>query len=270
MGSIDSDHEGAYHLVKAGRWAFDETGRWDEPLDWLQMERIRFTVSQLPAGVGSVLDVGCGRGDIANRVGGGVFVAACDLSVKGLVRVKAPRVRAEVSSLPFASSSFDFVICAEVLEHLTSSEMEAALEEMCRVSRRHVLLTVPYKEDLSRMLVRCKVCWEIFHAYGHLRSFDEGALERIHPRLRLVSRRTLCWPERAIGHGIQEFRRNLLGIFENHPNLICPSCGNRDFRCGVREYVLRKLTGLVNRLSDPGTVEQGWASALYVVEEKCG
>jgi SAM-dependent methyltransferase len=245
---------------------FDETDRWDEPLDDVQLGRIAFTLSQVPRDVTTVLDVGCGRGDITNRLPRRLEVVACDLSVRGLRRVRTPAVRASVARLPFRSKSFDLALCAEVLEHLTTEDLPPTLGEICRVARRYLLVTVPYREDLSRMLTRCPGCGAVFHAYGHLRTFDPEGLHDLHPRLRLVSRAVRTWPERAVRPAIRDLRRRVFKIYETHPNLICPACGNRDFRAGWTAFVIRKVSGLANRLSLPGTVEEGWIAALYSVE----
>lgn len=55
----------------------------------------------------------------------------------------SPDVAGSVLKLPFASESFDVVACYEVLEHLPYSEFPKALKEIHRVSRKHVVLSLP-------------------------------------------------------------------------------------------------------------------------------
>lgn len=43
--------------------------------------------------------------------------------------------------LPFESDSFDCVVCSDVLEHLEN--MHAVFDDLCRLSNRHVLLSLP-------------------------------------------------------------------------------------------------------------------------------
>ena len=73
----------------------------------------------------STLDAGCGEGETLVRLGPllGERIAAVDLSAYSVGRVteRLPAVDAQVASvtdLPFADSSFDLVLCLEVLEHL--------------------------------------------------------------------------------------------------------------------------------------------------------
>jgi ubiquinone/menaquinone biosynthesis C-methylase UbiE len=51
----------------------------------------------------------------------------------------------DVTALPFANDSFDVVTMLEVLEHVPATTK--ALQEVCRVARRFLILSVPSKED---------------------------------------------------------------------------------------------------------------------------
>jgi ubiquinone/menaquinone biosynthesis C-methylase UbiE len=54
-----------------------------------------------------------------------------------------PDVAGSVLSMPFEDAAFDVVACFEVLEHLPYDDFPKALEELSRVSRKHVVLSVP-------------------------------------------------------------------------------------------------------------------------------
>lgn len=55
----------------------------------------------------------------------------------------SPDVVGSVLKLPFVYRSFDIVTCYEVLEHLPYNEFPKALKEIHRVSRKHVVLSLP-------------------------------------------------------------------------------------------------------------------------------
>ena len=104
----------------------------------------------------SVLEVGCGEGEIADRLRErfGGQVTALDLPDAGLRAEWQGRddrvgyLHGDAHKLPFADNSFDLVVAVEVCEHLT--DPDAGLAEMARVSRRHLVLSVP-REPIFRM-----------------------------------------------------------------------------------------------------------------------
>lgn len=102
-----------------------------------------------------LLDVGCGEGFVLNMLARelpGVEMTGLDLSREALAWAGrlCPQARlgqAEATALPLASQSFDLVLCLEVLEHLP--QPEAALAELCRVSRGRLILSVPHQPYFS-------------------------------------------------------------------------------------------------------------------------
>jgi SAM-dependent methyltransferase len=97
----------------------------------------------------SVLDAGCGEGELLRRgLLAGVPAVSLDRSPEALaeIRTHTPGCRpvcGSVLELPFPRASFDAVVCLEVLEHL--EDPAAAVAELLRVARRAVVLSVPYE-----------------------------------------------------------------------------------------------------------------------------
>lgn len=98
----------------------------------------------------SVLDAGCGEGfvvDYLARQNPDLKLTGVDLSEEAIAYAEAhfgERARFRTGSvykLPFSDNSFDVVLCSEVLEHL--DDPGRAVQELKRVARRHVLITVP-------------------------------------------------------------------------------------------------------------------------------
>jgi len=93
-----------------------------------------------------LLDIGCGRGGVVERIHHQVALAVgVDVDVASLREHRAPAVKraaADAGALPFADGSFDLVICSWVLEHLRNPE--AVFAEVARVLRpggRFIFLT---------------------------------------------------------------------------------------------------------------------------------
>lgn len=95
--------------------------------------------------VQSVLEVGIGPRvvpGVLRELGKEVKTADIDASLKPDYVVS---VQALSSLIP--ADSFDLVLCARVLHHIPLDQVDAALEEMSRVSKRYVVLTLP-SDDL--------------------------------------------------------------------------------------------------------------------------
>jgi SAM-dependent methyltransferase len=92
-----------------------------------------------------VLDAGAGSGTFSNRLSAeGFDVTSTDVTDEALevlrARVWGPVVRADATSLPFRTESFDAVVLAEVLEHVEDDA--GALAEAARVLRPQGVLAV--------------------------------------------------------------------------------------------------------------------------------
>jgi SAM-dependent methyltransferase len=87
----------------------------------------------------AILEIGPGPGMVT------AALRAIDIEVT-TVDVQAelnPDVVASVTNLPFENGSFDVSMCCQVLEHLPFEQFVPALEELCRVSRKVVLVSLP-------------------------------------------------------------------------------------------------------------------------------
>jgi SAM-dependent methyltransferase len=119
-------------------------------LQQILLRRFHRTAAEFFAQTGarSVLDAGCGEGFAMREIlhHSAAAVVGLDGSV-GALRIASmlnPQRNFAVGDLfelPFPTSSFDLVVCMEVLEHL--DDPQQGLRELCRVSREWLLLTVP-------------------------------------------------------------------------------------------------------------------------------
>ena len=88
----------------------------------------------------SVLDVGCGRGEILYQArAAGAFAAGADFAQAAL-RVaastsQAPVLRCDAKRLPFAEKTFDRIFFLGVLDHLHDWELKDCFSEFKRVLR---------------------------------------------------------------------------------------------------------------------------------------
>ena len=166
VGVVIGNHTHKYTARNpAIRWL---TERWVANL-----ERVFAQVDEDPEPVRQALEVGCGEGVIAARLHDRWGqVTALDLPDAGLRAdwrgVDGPRfLHANALELPFADDRFDVVVAAEVLEHLP--DPDKGLQEMARVGRRHLVLSVP-REPIFRgcNLVAGRYVRDLGNTPGHL------------------------------------------------------------------------------------------------------
>lgn len=90
--------------------------------------------------VEKILEVGIGNKTVSNYLKQHDYkVTTCDFE-KGL----DPDVVADIRKLPFRDDSFDLILACEILEHIPYSEVPSALNELARVSKKLVIISIPY------------------------------------------------------------------------------------------------------------------------------
>lgn len=137
-------------------------------------------LDMLPPDCRSVLDIGARDGFITRLLADRIpKVTALDLEKPGIDDPRIACVAGDVTRLEFPDTSFDLVFCAEVLEHIPTTLLAQACRELARVARRHVLIGVPFKQDLRKGRMRCRTCGGINPPWGHVNAFDESRLRQL-------------------------------------------------------------------------------------------
>jgi SAM-dependent methyltransferase len=143
------------------------------------LEEVFDRVAADPSGAPKrALEVGCGEGVIADKLQRRADeVVALDLPDAGLrawwQRYPGPRyLHGDAHHLPFEDGQFDLVVAVEVLEHL--HDPVQGLREMARVSRRHLVLSVP-REPIFRgcNLVALRYVADLGNTPGHLNHWSK-------------------------------------------------------------------------------------------------
>lgn len=145
----------------------------------------------------TLLDVGCGMGDIAARVvrdarergvtidAYGVEFAAplLDLATARGVTV----IRGDARALPLPDRSIDVAICSQVLHHFARHDALQVLRELDRVARRYVIVS-----DLRRSWIAAAGLWIASFPLGfHPVSRHDGVLSVLRGYTRVELRDTV-------------------------------------------------------------------------------
>lgn len=108
-------------------------------------------------------------------------VTALDLEMPAINNPKVTPVKGDASNLVFDDDTFDLVFCAEVLEHIPSALLQKVCDELVRVSKKYIIVGVPYKQDTRICRTRCFTCGGINPPWGHVNSFNETKLQSLFP-----------------------------------------------------------------------------------------
>jgi SAM-dependent methyltransferase len=229
----------------------------DAPLRGSEKVRVEATLALVPPTVRSVLDVGCGPGTFLQRLPAHVTHRfGTDLGLRGMRNAQVPVFRSSVLQLPLPDDAVDMVTCLEVLEHLDPADVPAAIAELSRVARSHVLISTPYREQLLETSRRCPQCEHVFHLHGHQQSIEVDTLRPHFPAGKPVTVR-FAWKVRPYATPLLKLRTYGLGVWKHSRNTFCPQCGNTEF--DNHEGGLRwKLVGALNHLRHPRRTQHNW------------
>ncbi len=199
---------------------------WNKELSLGEIRRIENVINAIPEGVNSILDVGCGDGRITNRLSTLYgHVVGLDRSCAALRHVQTQTVQASADAIPFGDQTFDLVIATELLEHLPKTIYDRAREEIQRVAKKWILISVPWKEYLNIAYARCPCCNIVFHVNYHQRSFSERKLRKLfEPRFKLISLKETGSERRNYVSVLLWIKQRVGGVWTRTPTTVCPCC----------------------------------------------
>ncbi len=88
----------------------------------------------------NVLEIGIGNKTVSNYLKqNGVKTDTCDFDSD-----LKPNYIADIRQLPFKNNSYDLILACEVLEHLPWEDVDKALQELNRTTKKHVIISIPY------------------------------------------------------------------------------------------------------------------------------
>ena len=147
-------------------------------------------------GAGSLLDVGCGRGDLAsNFANAGWRASGLDISPAAVAAAREVGVDAHVGTIetaPFQDGSFDLVIMSHSLEHMP--DPAGALAHARRLLRDGATLIVAVPNWDSWQRRRFGADWTPLDVPRHLTHFSPRALHLAARRAGFVNSRTRNYP----------------------------------------------------------------------------
>ncbi len=153
----------------------------------IRIKEILNLINSLPEKVNRVIDVGAGNGHISKLISDllNTPVIALDLKKPKTNYENVIPVEGDITDLKFSDNFFDLVICTEVLEHIKPEFLQKACDELQRITKKYLLIGVPFKQDLRLGRTRCKRCGRRNPPYGHVNRFDEEKLKKLFSKMKV-------------------------------------------------------------------------------------
>ena len=209
-----------------------------------EQERINNLLGLIPKTDETILEIGARDGYISKKLSEHFkTVVALDLELPTINHPGVIPVQGDVTSLPFSDNEFDCVLCSEVLEHIPSSSLQRACNEMTRVAKKHVIAGTPYEEENRIGRTTCAHCGGKNPPYGHVNSFSMARLEGVFSGLR-VENIGFAGQERKIrtnwvSVALMDVAGNPYGTY--HQEESCVHCGRKLVAPSPKRHVLKKV-----------------------------
>jgi ubiquinone/menaquinone biosynthesis C-methylase UbiE len=117
-----------------------------------QIELIRKTKPK------TILEVGIGHATLSNYLKSkGLNIITCDFdeSLK-------PDIVADIRNLPFEENQFDTVVAFEILEHLPFKDFKNCLNQLHKVTKRHLIISLPYSGIYIEFILKFPLIMKLF------------------------------------------------------------------------------------------------------------
>ncbi len=194
-----------------------------------ELNRIQKLIELVPKEGGSVLDAGAREGHLSAMLANHFeIVTALDQKKPEVRHARVVAVQGDITSLEYPDDSFDCVMCTEVLEHIPEPLLKQACVELQRVARKHLLIGVPYRQDIRVSRTTCYTCGKKNPPWGHVNVFDEQRLRNLFPGLN-VEKVTLVGRTKAATNAVStflmDFAGNPYGTYSQEES--CVHCGAR-------------------------------------------
>lgn len=106
----------------------------------------------------SILEIGVGNKTLVNYLRQHNFkIHSCDID-KNL----NPDYVGDIRNLPFKDNEFDVVCAFQIIEHIPWEDVPKALSELRRVSKKHVIISIPFTAVTVDMVFKSSIFMHLF------------------------------------------------------------------------------------------------------------
>lgn len=223
-----------------------------------EVERVSRLFTLLSRSAPTALDVGARDGHLSLLLAERFErVVSLDLRLPQIDHPRIECVQGNAAELGFDDRAFHTVVCAEVLEHIPPALLPRVCSELARVTDRHLVIGVPFRQDLRVGCTTCGHCGGVNPPYGHVNSFDLPRLAALMPGLQpakvdYVGRTRSA--TNAVSAGLLRFAGNPFGTYDQEePCVHCDHKLRPPAKRSVAQRVATRLAYWGNGLQAPLT-----------------
>lgn len=257
---------------------------WDDGAigDPANMKRIEATIDLIPNDVQNLVDIGCGNGVFLNQLlarNKEISVLGVDRSSAALKHVECDSKLGDIIDIPIESKSYDCVTCLQVLEHIPVRDYKKALNELARVSKKYIIIGVPFEEKIDQNMTTCPQCKTAFNVDLHLRSYGIEDIEGLFNEQNFHCNKYINVIEskqHLLLNSLLKFKGYLRGDSnkDEFRSPICPLCGFTNTNSESFKPVINtpsqnssnfksKIVSFIKLISPTRVVKGYWAIAIY-------
>lgn len=207
---------------------YDITSTWTNTLQFREVERMNIAISMIPKDCSSIIDLGSGNGELFYAIENSknsIKKIKCLGYERSKIAVKLKKCKSKIkirkNFKPIKNESqSDIVVSMAVLEHLKEAEIKSICKLINKISKKYLLINVPYKE--KRVNVKCNHCNCCFDPYWHLQSFNIATIQKFFPKWSIKKHYLLKTKNSLLDHFIRNFKIVLPAKYGSQK--ICPLC----------------------------------------------
>ncbi len=233
--------------------------KWSNSLFWNDycintkdyQERLNTIINLIPKDVKSIIDIGCGKGEIINYLkikSNKNRIIGVDVSDINKNHIKTEFLAGELPEINVKNKSSDLVLCLEVLEHINNKNYFNSLYEIERIAKKYIIIGVPYNENLDSKKIKCNICKNIFHVDGHLRSFKDKDIINLFNKF-FLKEKLLIGKRYKRKITLLNKLNNLIDIYYQQDNFFCPYCNKyykKRNKTSIVKILFRKIITLIH------------------------
>jgi ubiquinone/menaquinone biosynthesis C-methylase UbiE len=246
---------------------------WKEGILSTGVNKIRFdeTINLIPDDVKTLADIGCGNGVLAAHMEEkklSIKVMGIDRSEEALKYVKTDKAIGDVTAIPLGDKEYDCVTCLQVLEHIPVNNYSTALFELSRISKKYIIIGVPFQEDLTVNATQCPQCKSFFNSDMHLRSYNMDDMNNLFMDygFHCVKQLNVVKSQKFVGlDTINKWRSGFTKRSKSFNSPLCPICGFEN-----SAYAVTAVEGQTPIVETNGTGIKGLLKKTWPKKEVAG